>query len=227
MVDVRGDVLRPPHGTTPAEKLKCKFCKVLCSRTDFLKRHIAEKHNQSNASVRQFACKHCDLMFPNYDGLIHHPLVPKQTGGGKPSKKKSQGKQPKPNDNSNKSTNRRNNATIDSGALQDGVLNRALRPVDEEKYDLLLIFANVKPIVIQFLQSRIEQEQGIKWYLSTQFEMYKENPDDTVETNNIKSFKSNENIHKKEGGWLVVLRLNVPVNNFSVMSGRSHRFLGN
>ena len=25
--------------------------------------------------------------------------------------------------------------------------------------------------------------------------------------------------------WLVVLRLNVPVNNFSVMSGRSHRFL--
>ena len=28
-------------------------------------------------------------------------------------------------------------------------------------------------------------------------------------------------------GWLVVLRLNVPVNNFSVMSGRSHRFLGN
>ena len=28
-------------------------------------------------------------------------------------------------------------------------------------------------------------------------------------------------------GWLVVLRLNVQVNNFSVMSGRSHRFLGN
>ena len=27
--------------------------------------------------------------------------------------------------------------------------------------------------------------------------------------------------------WLVVLRFNVPVNNFSVMSGRSHRFLGN
>ena len=26
---------------------------------------------------------------------------------------------------------------------------------------------------------------------------------------------------------LVVLRLNVPVNNFSVISGRSHRFLGN
>ena len=30
-----------------------------------------------------------------------------------------------------------------------------------------------------------------------------------------------------DDGWLVVLRLNVPVNNLSVMSGRSHRFLGN
>ena len=27
-------------------------------------------------------------------------------------------------------------------------------------------------------------------------------------------------------GWLVGLRLYTPVNNFSVMSGRSHRFLG-
>ena len=33
--------------------------------------------------------------------------------------------------------------------------------------------------------------------------------------------------HGMTYGWLVVLRLNVPVNNFSVMSGRSHRFLGN
>ena len=32
---------------------------------------------------------------------------------------------------------------------------------------------------------------------------------------------------KKKKKWLVVvLRLNVPVNNFSVISGRSHRFLG-
>ena len=34
-------------------------------------------------------------------------------------------------------------------------------------------------------------------------------------------------VHVIMVGWLVVLRLNVPVNNFSVISGRSHRFLGN
>ena len=33
--------------------------------------------------------------------------------------------------------------------------------------------------------------------------------------------------HSNRVGWLVVLRLNVLVNNFLVMSGRSHRFLGN
>ena len=34
-------------------------------------------------------------------------------------------------------------------------------------------------------------------------------------------------LRSHQNRWLVVLRLNVPVNNFSVMSGRSHRFLGN
>ena len=34
-------------------------------------------------------------------------------------------------------------------------------------------------------------------------------------------------VEDRKVGWLVVLRLNFPVNNFSVMSGRSHRFLGN
>ena len=34
-------------------------------------------------------------------------------------------------------------------------------------------------------------------------------------------------VYGKAVGWLVVLRLNVPVNNFLVISGRSHRFLGN
>ena len=33
--------------------------------------------------------------------------------------------------------------------------------------------------------------------------------------------------HSENSDYLFVLRLNVPVNNFSVMSGRSHRFLGN
>ena len=36
-----------------------------------------------------------------------------------------------------------------------------------------------------------------------------------------------DHVTNEKVGWLVVLRLNVPVNNFSVMSGRSHRFLGN
>ena len=42
------------------------------------------------------------------------------------------------------------------------------------------------------------------------------------------SAKSDQSLRcPHEESWLVVLRLNVPVNNFSVISGRSHRFLGN
>ena len=37
----------------------------------------------------------------------------------------------------------------------------------------------------------------------------------------------NSVISQNQSVCLFVLRLNVPVNNFSVMSGRSHRFLGN
>ena len=43
------------------------------------------------------------------------------------------------------------------------------------------------------------------------------------------NFVKTSDIHRhntRGSSWLVVLRLNVPVNNFSVMSGRSHRFLG-
>ena len=46
----------------------------------------------------------------------------------------------------------------------------------------------------------------------------------TQEVARCKNFKS-ENSYKCFV-CLFVLRLNVPVNNFSVMSGRSHRFLG-
>ena len=44
---------------------------------------------------------------------------------------------------------------------------------------------------------------------------------------NFSDFYTKYGEHQKSSWLLVVLRLNVPVNNFSVMSGRSHRFLGN
>ena len=51
----------------------------------------------------------------------------------------------------------------------------------------------------------------------------------TFETNPAYHFEMNDKVHiDGQGfGWLVVLRLNVPVNNFSVISGQSHRFQGN
>ena len=44
----------------------------------------------------------------------------------------------------------------------------SIYPVKDERYDLLLFYANVKPIVIQFLQSRLSQQHSETCYLSTQ-----------------------------------------------------------
>ena len=42
----------------------------------------------------------------------------------------------------------------------------------------------------------------------------------------MKIFTNKRHLHLQMVCGFVLLRLNVPVNNFSVMSGRSHRFLG-
>ena len=55
----------------------------------------------------------------------------------------------------------------------------------------------------------------------------------SVDRSNIRTLFSSGTVRPRTlklgthvGSWLVVLRFNVPVNNFSVMSGRSHRFRG-
>ena len=52
-------------------------------------------------------------------------------------------------------------------------------------------------------------------------------PLNLVQIENYNSVYNTVNVKTSVADFLVVLRLNVPVNNFSVMSGRSHRFLGN
>ena len=49
----------------------------------------------------------------------------------------------------------------------------------------------------------------------------------TIQDKSGKCLTEENEILNRWTEYLVVLRLNVPVNNFSVMSGRSHRFLGN
>lgn len=106
-------------------------------------------------------------------------MIPQQTGRGESKKKERKRKEKHPQPDAQAGIP--DVSANDRGTLNNGVLNRMLTPVHDERYDLLLFFANVKPTVIQFLRTQIEQQQGIKWYLSTQIEMYKENPDGSVE----------------------------------------------
>ena len=50
--------------------------------------------------------------------------------------------------------------TDDVHALNDGVSNKKIQPLNDERYDHLLFYANVKPEIMKFLLSRLQQ-QGI------------------------------------------------------------------
>ena len=88
-------------------------------------------------------------------------MIPQQTGHGESKEKKGKEKHLQPVAQAGIPDISAN----DRGALNNKVLNRMLTPVHDERYDLLLFFANVKHTVIQFLRTRIEHQQGIKWYL--------------------------------------------------------------
>ena len=57
-----------------------------------------------------------------------------------------------------------------------------IHPENEEVYDLLLFFANQKQRIEDYLKARIQELSGIKWYLSTQVEMYKETAEGETQT---------------------------------------------
>ena len=72
-------------------------------------------------------------------------------------------------------------AVSEENALNGAVKNWIIYPQKEELYDLLLLFANRRQEIENFLRSLLS-EHGIKWYVSAQVEMYRETPDGTVYT---------------------------------------------
>ncbi|MCG7877069.1 MAG: DNA polymerase [Candidatus Thiodiazotropha endolucinida] len=160
-----------------------------------MNRHINRRQSKGRLNKKQFQCNHCDFSFIDYEGLIRHveethPLNREQTGGKLLGKGKTEGtgrqkrtttRQVTQAEMQNKHKTVQNRRYSEESALNDAVQNRILYPENDEIYDLLLFFANSKVTVQEFLRSKLEKH-GIKWYLSTQVEMYRETPDGTIYT---------------------------------------------
>ena len=218
------------HTAVKAQKQKQQKLPHQCSccNQTFLRRFNMDRHRKkchSSDGKKQFKCNHCDSVFENYDRLFHHvtrkhPLDKSQHGGGEGTAKvhhKKARKEPNNrhddtpstmNGNSTSSLNQNKHpeeqrVAQDETALNEAVVNRTIIPQNEELYDLLLFFANSREPIGQFLRQEL-QKHGIKWYLSTQVEMYRETPEGTVITDSphFRSLTyttlSNENISEHE-----------------------------
>ena len=74
--------------------------------------------------------------------------------------------------------------TVQTGGLTQSAINgtakvTVLRPVREDKYDLVKFLSNARPVVEKYLSERARQ-RSIKWYLVAQVELTREDGDGNV-----------------------------------------------
>ena len=81
------------------------------------------------------------------------------------------------NENNKNESQRRNtnvintDANADESAFQNNVQNRTIYPRQNERYDVLTFFANIRDDILTFLRSRTREMGGIKWNLCVKVEM--------------------------------------------------------
>lgn len=138
-------------------------------------RHQRKQHTHSTSSKRQFRCNQCDYVFTDYKKLFahvssQHPLGNIQTGGAQTTnsisaKRKSPAQHSKALGINNNAKNgqrtvgvssekrKQSIAVSEENALNGAVKNRIIYPQKEELYDLLLLFANRREEIENFVRS--------------------------------------------------------------------------
>ncbi|KAL4225307.1 hypothetical protein ACF0H5_015996 [Mactra antiquata] len=186
------------HVITHSVILELETCHKQFRRHDYLTKHQKLKHKENIRT--NYSCKHCYKKFDTYPDLFQHvstkhPLNSIQNGGGKPLTEKSLNSM-----NSSTPIQSTNNVNSEHGmssphreeqqtALQNNVQDRTIFPRNNEKYDMLTFFANTRDEITNFLMSRVRQH-GLKWYLSVQVELIKEDPEGNITATSEPHFRS-------------------------------------
>lgn len=154
------------HDTTH----KCFMCNRKFTRIDSLKRH---ERGHLVGYVRPndtYNCRHCGLGFKDYTTLFDHSktMHPIQTGGN---------------------ANISNNLTTSQNALDDSAHVLTIYPSDEDRYDILTFFSNIRQKIKHTLAERCDKVRHVKWYLNVHVELTRETNDGEV-NNSQPYFKS-------------------------------------
>ncbi|VDI72562.1 Hypothetical predicted protein [Mytilus galloprovincialis] len=155
------------HKTT----YKCFLCNRNFNRVDSLQRHerghLVGYISHNNA----YSCQHCGVGFKDYTTLFDHSrtIHPIQTGGN---------------------VNIPHHPTTIQSALDDAVHVLTIRPLDEDKYDILTFFSNIRQKLKATLAERCDQVKHLKWYINVHVELSRETNEGEVD-NSRPYFKSN------------------------------------
>ncbi|CAC5417052.1 unnamed protein product [Mytilus coruscus] len=149
---------------------KCFMCNRKFTRIDSLKRH---ERGHLVGYVRPndtYNCRHCGLGFKDYTTLFGHSktMHPVQTGGN---------------------ANISNNRTTSQNALDDSAHVLTIYPSDEDRYDILTFFSNIRQKIKDTLAERCDKVKHVKWYLNVQVELTRETNDGELD-NSQPYFKS-------------------------------------
>lgn len=155
------------HETT----YKCFLCNRNFNRVDSLQRHerghLVGYLSHNNA----YSCQHCGVGFKDYTTLFDHSrtIHPIQTGGN---------------------VNIPHHPTTIQSALDDAVHVLTIRPLDEDKYDILTFFSSIRQKLKATLADRCDQVKHLKWYINVHVELSRETNEGEVD-NSRPYFKSN------------------------------------
>ncbi|VDI45058.1 Hypothetical predicted protein [Mytilus galloprovincialis] len=127
------------HETT----YKCFLCNRKFSRLDSLQRH---ERGHLVGYVRPndtYNCQHCGMGFKDYTTLFNHSKTthPVQIGGN---------------------VNISNHPTVTKSAFEDSIHILTIYPSDEDKYDLLTFFFNIRQKIKDALAERCDKVKHVK-----------------------------------------------------------------
>jgi hypothetical protein len=256
------------HVLSHSMRVKCNLCGKEFRRREYLHRHKRLHHPRGTSShTDEWSCARCQQIFSNYEQLYHHVVTHHPLGqrGGhvKDARAKTLPYREPPTESPDEDADPQK-APLDvddddamptparESALGNTVQDHTLRPSASDQYDMLTFFARVKRQVEDILQSRL-RGHGIKWYLSTQLELYRENDEgqviataqphfrgrtyatlnaDTLSDHDVnegfqKMAQSLESYLRDSSGWIVkkVIHLKVHTVVYSPLGGSSYIML--